>query len=114
MLEENKLLIILNDSIKQLRTLDASPNSDENKLERIKLKERIGTLSVVLGEERKKYLQKQITDLNVTENEAMKASLLVLEQLLIARGFTNREEMTIQMISAVKNLREKNGYITKF
>lgn len=110
MLDETRTLLLIEDTKKDIRTLsDKKSLSSEESLQLVKLNERLDTLKFIAGEDRKKELYKQLLDLKITDIEVIKASIYVLEQILIARGFTNKEEIQQSLISVIKMMREKNA-----
>ena len=109
MIDENRLTLMLEDYKNQLKTLSSTPNpSGEHTLQMVKIKERIDLIKVIIGEERKKVLFEQMKEMNLTEWEIVRGSILVIENLLISRGFTNQEELQRNLIQVVKHLRDRN------
>jgi hypothetical protein len=110
MIDENRLTLMLEDYKNQLNALSSStPNpSGEQTLQMVKIKERIDLIKVIIGEERKKILFDQMKEMNLTEWEIVRGSILVIENLLITRGFTNQEELQRNLIQVVKHLRDRS------
>jgi hypothetical protein len=109
MLDENRLTLMLEDYKNQLKALSSiTTPSGEQTLQMVKLKERIELIKVIVGEERKKVLFDQMKDMNLTEWEIVRGSILVIENLLINRGFTNQEELQRNLIQVIKHLRDRN------
>jgi len=113
MLDETHLLSLLEKTRKDARALsDKSKLSEAENLHLIKLNERIDTLKLVVGEDRKKELFQTLKDLKITDSELIKASIYVIEQLLIARGFTDKEEIQRNLLAVVRSFREKKNVTT--
>jgi len=109
MIDENRLTLMLEDYKNQLKALSSTTNpSGEQTLQMVKIKERIDLIKVIIGEERKKILFDQMKEMNLTEWEIVRGSILVIENLLISRGFTNQEELQRNLIQVVKHLRDRN------
>lgn len=110
MLNEAKVRLILAESRNELAELEAktNPTGDET-VKIIRLTERIETLKVIVGDERKTLIKDKIKEMNMTEHEVIRGSLLVLESLLVQRGFTTEEEIQTSLINVVKHLRSRNG-----
>lgn len=110
MIDEFNLIALLEQTRKDARLLSSKKSlTDEENLNLIKLNERIETLKVVIGEDRKKELYSQLKDMKITDLELLKASIYVVEQVLISRGLTNREEIQKSLITVIKSIREKNA-----
>lgn len=107
MLDETRITSILEECRKKLRSLETvAKETPDDVMSKVILKEKIDLLNVILGEERKRNLRDQVKKLDVTELEVLRGSILVIEQLLVARGFTNQEEITSNLIAVIKHLRE--------
>lgn len=110
MLNETRIKSVLADTKKELTELESKTNpSGDDTVKIIRLKERMETLRVILGEERKSIIKETIRDMNMTEAEVMRGSLLVLESILVQRGFATEEELQASLINVVKHLRSRNG-----
>lgn len=113
MLPEPKIKALLRDAESRLRVLNGNPNpNNEQATQIVNLQARVASLKEVLGEEHKAMVRDQLRELKITEYEAMKGAVLVLEQILIARGFTNEEELQVNLINVVKFLRGRDGHPT--
>lgn len=109
MLTETRIKTVLLETKKELTELESKTNpSGDDTVKIIKLKERIETLKVILGEERKNIIKETIRDMAMTEAEVLRGSILVLESILIQRGFATEEELQANLISIVKHLRGRN------
>lgn len=110
MLDENKLLLLLEECRKEARIISDKTSQTPEELEKlIRLNERIDTLRFVIGEDRKKDLYSQLKEMKVTDLEVIKGSIYVLEQVLISRGFTNKEEIQKNLIAVIKLMRGNNA-----
>jgi hypothetical protein len=109
-LNEARLRTVLADTKKELTDLESKTNpSGDDTVKIIRLKERIETIRVILGDERKSIIKETIRDMNMTEAEVIRGSLLVLESILVQRGFATEEELQTSLINLVKHLRSRNG-----
>lgn len=113
MLDETNLMSLLEQTRKDARTLsDKSKLSEAESLYLVKLNERIDTLKLVVGEDRKKELYKTLKEMKITDSELIKASIYVLEQVLISRGFTSKEEIQLNLLAVIRSFREKQNAST--
>lgn len=110
MLTETRIKTVLTETKKELTELESKTNpSGDDTVKIIRLKERIETLKVILGEERKSIIKETIRDMAMTESEVVRGSILVLESILIQRGFATEEELQTSLINIVKHLRGRNA-----
>lgn len=110
MLNELKVRTALSEAKSELIELESKTNpSGDDTVKIIKLKERIETLKVVLGDERKALIKDKIREMGMSEGEVLRGSILVLESILVQRGFTTEEELQASLINVVKHLRSRNG-----
>lgn len=110
MLNENKIRTALAETRKELAELESKtePTGDDT-VRIIKLKERVETFRVVLGDERKALIKDKIKEMGMSEVEVLRGSILVLESILVQRGFTTEDELQASLINVVKHLRSRNG-----
>lgn len=110
MLDEINLISLLEQTRKDARLLSGKAKlTEEESLNLVKLNERISTLSLVVGEDRKKDLYLQLKDMKITDIELIKASLYTLEQILISRGLTDKETIQKSLIAVIRSFREKHN-----
>lgn len=110
MLDENRLLSLLDDYQKKLRSLEAvAKETPDDVMAKAILREKINLLGIVLGEDRKRLLRDEIKKLDVSELEILRGSILVIEQILITRGLTNQEDITSNLLAVIKRLRETDS-----
>jgi len=109
-LDESRLGMMLEQSKKVLKTLEGvtSPTA-EDVLQKIKVQERIDVLEIILGDERKKEIKAKLREMKVSEWEVLRGSILVLEQIIISRGFTNQEELQTNLLKAIEYMRKTKG-----
>ena len=106
MLDETRVLLLLEDHKKEARTLSDKTNlTPEEFVELGRLNDRIDLLKLIVGEDRKKELFLQLKEMKITDIEVIKGSIYVLEQILIARGFTNKEEIQKNLLAVIKLMR---------
>jgi hypothetical protein len=109
-LTETRIKTVISETKKELTELESKTNpSGDDTVKIIKLKERIETLKVILGEERKNMLKEAIKDMCMTESEVIRGSILVIESILVQRGFATEEELQTNLINIVKHLRGRNA-----
>lgn len=110
MLTETRIKTVLSETKKELTELESKTNpSGDDTVKIIKLKERIETIKVILGEERRNILKETIREMNMSESEVIRGSILVLEGLLVQRGFATEEELQTNLINIVRHLRGRNA-----
>ena len=110
MIDEINLIALLEQTRKDARILsDKKKLSDVENLHLVKLNERISTLSLIVGEDRKKDLYHQLKEMKITDIELIKASIFVLEQTLISRGLTDKESIQKNLIAVIRSFREKQN-----
>ena len=109
-MDEARLGMMLEQSKNLLRTLEGvtSPTS-EDVLQKIRIQERIELLETVLGDERKREIKSRLREMKVSEWEVLRGSILVLEQILVSRGFTNQEELQTNLLKAIEYMRKTKG-----
>lgn len=109
MLDENRILLLLEDAQKRHKDMMANGRlTAEQAVQKAKLEERIDVLKAIAGEESKQELRDALKDMRVTEWEILRGSIMVMEQILVARGFTNQEEIYANLINVIKHMRERN------
>jgi len=109
-LTETRIKTVLSETKKELTELESKTNpSGDDTVKIIKLKERIETIKVILGEERRNILKETIREMNMSESEVIRGSILVLEGLLVQRGFATEEELQTNLINIVRHLRGRNA-----
>lgn len=110
MLDENRILLLLEDAHKRHKVLNSSHKlTPEQNVQKVRLEERIDVLKAVSGEESKSELRDALKEMKTTEWELLRASILVIEQVLVARGFTNQEEIYSNLINVIKHMRERKA-----
>lgn len=110
MLDEARLGMMLEQSKNTLRTLEGivTPSS-EDVLQKIKVKERIELLEMVLGGDKKREIKAKLREMKASEWEVLRGSILVLEQILVSRGFTNQEELQTNLLRAIEYMRKSKS-----
>jgi hypothetical protein len=110
MMDEARLGMMLEQTKNLLKTLDGVTNpTSEDVLQKIKVQERIFLLETILGDERKKEIKAKLREMKVSEWEVLRGSILVVEQILISRGFTHQEELQTSLLKAIEYMRKTKG-----